>query len=65
MTDRNTSKDGIARLAGNKSQPVRMWLDDLGIDYKSNRYEFSCSLCIDGKACDLKWAIILGHEDSK
>ena len=25
LTDRNTSKDGIARLAGNKPQPVRTY----------------------------------------
>ena len=48
LTDRNMSKDGIARLAGNKPQPVRTWLDDLGIDHKSNCYKFSCSLCADG-----------------
>ena len=59
------SKDGIARLAGNKPQPVRTWLDDLGINHKSNRYKFSCSLCADGKARDLKWDNITGHEDSK
>ena len=44
---------------------MRTWLDDLGIDHKSNRYKFSCSLCADGKARDLKWDNITGHEDSK
>ena len=52
-------------MAGNKPQPVRPWLDDLGIDHKSNRYKFSCSLCADGRARDLKWDNITGHEDSK
>ena len=65
LTDRNASKVGIARLAGNKPQPVRTWLDDPGFDHNSNRNKFSCSLCSDGKACDLKWDNITGHEDSK
>ena len=46
VADRITAKDGIARLPGNKPQPVCMWLDDLGIDHKSNRYQFSCMLCV-------------------
>ena len=48
---------------------MRAWLDDLSIDHKSNRYKFSCSLCADGKARDLKWdnidRDITEHEDSK
>ena len=70
LTDHNTStsKDGIAKLAGNKprcAQPVRTWLDDLGIDHKSNRCKFSCALCADGKTRDQKWDNITGHEDCK
>ena len=54
LTDRNMSKDGLARLAGNKPQPVRTWLDDLSIDHKSNRNKFCCTPCAYGKARDLK-----------
>jgi hypothetical protein len=66
LTDRSTSKDGIARLAASgKPQPVRTWLLDLGFHHVSNRFKFGCALCNDGKVRDLKWDSILTHEDSK
>ena len=44
---------------------MRTWFDDLGIDHKSNRSKFSCSLCAYGMARDLKGDNITRHEENK